>query len=44
VQDFVNLASPLTHIVHGDGRVTGDSFKYDFAGSAAAQVFKAAQA
>jgi hypothetical protein len=40
VEDFVALASPITHIVHADGRVTGDSFKYDFGGSAAAQVFK----
>lgn len=44
VQDFVDIASPITHIVHADGRVTGDSFKYDFAGSAAAQIFKAQNA
>jgi hypothetical protein len=43
VEDFVALASPITHIVHADGRVTGDSFKYDFADSAAAHVFKEAQ-
>jgi len=39
VQDFIGFASPLTHIVHADGTVTGDSFKYDFAGSAAAAAF-----
>lgn len=44
VQDFIDIASPITHIVHGDGTVTGDSFKYDFAGSAAAQIFKAQNA
>ena len=31
VQDFLDIASPETHIVHADGRVTGDPhFKYDF--------------
>ena len=40
VQDFVNMASPLTHIVHADGTVTGDSFKYEFtSGPATKQAF-----
>ena len=31
VQDFIDIASPETHIVHGDGSITGDPhFKYDF--------------
>lgn len=40
VQDFIDIAGPLTHIVAADGTVSGDSFKYDFAGSLAADLFK----
>ena len=30
-QDFIDIASKETHIVHADGSVTGDPhFKYDF--------------
>lgn len=44
VEDFIAMASPITHIVHADGTVTGDSFKYDFSGSAAADLFQAKHA
>lgn len=33
VEHFIDWAGPLTHIVHEDGRVTGESFKYDFSDS-----------
>lgn len=33
VQDFIDIASKETHIVHADGRISGEPhFKYDFAG------------
>jgi len=33
VQDFIDIASAETHIVHADGSITGDPhFKYDFSG------------
>jgi len=33
LQDFIDIASPSTHIVHADGRISGEPhFKYDFSG------------
>lgn len=33
VNDFIGWAGPSSHIVHGDGSITGDpTFKYDFTG------------
>jgi hypothetical protein len=33
VSDFIEWASPATHIVHKDGTITGSpTFKYDFTG------------
>ena len=35
VQDFIDIASKETHIVHADGSIVGDPhFKYDFSGGA----------
>jgi hypothetical protein len=38
VQDFIDMAAPVTHTVYADGRVTGDSFKYDFSSAPSEQA------